>query len=79
MTSYTPFSGKLPTVSEYSKETFLFKSVFAEFRNSGLQGCNVREKVQFREDFFEFFEISEHPFLSEHFENVSVVHSGSSL
>ena len=41
---YRPFSDKLPTNSEYSKETFFLESVFDEVRNSRLQGCSDREK-----------------------------------
>ena len=41
---YRPLSGKLPTISEHSKETFLLESVCAKVRNSGLQACNVRKK-----------------------------------
>ena len=68
---YRPFSGKLPTISQHSKEIFLLQSAFAEDRNCGLQGCCVRKKgtVSLRCFFFFFFwvfEILEHPFLSEH-------------
>ena len=34
------FLCKLPTSSEYSKETFFLKPTFADVRNSGLQGCS---------------------------------------
>ena len=75
---YRPFSCRLPTISEYSKETFFLEPVFAEVRNSGLQGCSVRKKKgQFCKDVFGIFEILEYPFLFEHFENVSVVQLGS--
>ena len=58
---------KLPTISEYSKETFFLGSVFAEVRNSGMQGFSVREKGTVSQRFFGIFEILKHPFLSEHF------------
>ena len=39
----------------------------------------LEKKVQIRKYFFEIFEISGHPFFSEHFRNVFVVYSGSRL
>ena len=49
---YRPFSEKLPTLSKYSKETFFLESAFADVRNSGLQGCSVREKGTLSQRFF---------------------------
>ena len=75
---YRPFSGKLPTISECSKETFFLESAFAAgVRKSGLQVCNGKKKGQFWKYFRGIFEISEHPLISEHFQNISVAQSGS--
>ena len=41
---YRPFPGKLPTISEHSKETFFLESAFAGVRNCGLQTCNLTGK-----------------------------------
>ena len=49
---YRPFSGKLPAISEYSKEIFFLESVFSEVRNSGLQGCSVSENGTVLQRFF---------------------------
>ena len=73
---YRPFSGKLPTISEYSKEVFFFE--YLCLLKSEVLNCRsvVLVKMgQFRKDFVGNFEILEHPFLSEHFQNVSVVQS----
>ena len=48
------------------------ESLFAEVR---ILDCKAVDIV----DFFGIFEILEHPFLSEHFQNVSVVQSRSRL
>ena len=53
MTLVQIFSGKLPAISKYSKETFLLESAFAYVRNSELQGCSVREKGTLSQRFFE--------------------------
>ena len=39
----------------------------------------LEKKGQFRKKRFEIFEILQNPFLSEHFQNVSVVQPGSRL
>ena len=39
----------------------------------------LEKKAHFRKDFFEIYEISEHLFLSEHSQNVSIVQSNSRL
>ena len=49
---YRPFSGKLPTISQYSKKTFFLESAFKEVRNSGLQGRSIREKGRLSQIFF---------------------------
>ena len=49
--------------------------VFTEVRNSGLQGCNVREKGTVSQIFLGIYKILEHYFLSGYFQNVSVVQS----
>ena len=59
---YSPFSGKLPTISEYSKETFFLESAFADVRNSGLQAVALEKKAPFCKDFLGIFEILENPF-----------------
>ena len=41
MTSLKTFSGKRSTISEHSNRFFFLESVFAEVRNSGLQGCRL--------------------------------------
>ena len=79
MIHYRPFSGKLPTISEYSKEIFFLKSAFNDVRNSAPQGCSVREKGTLFKGIFGILKILEHPFVSEHSQNVSVVQSGSRL
>ena len=49
---YKLLSGKLPTISEYSKEAFFLELAFADVRNSGLQGCSVKEKGTLSQRFF---------------------------
>ena len=58
----SPFSGKLPTISEYSKETFFLESAFADVSNSGLQDCSVGEKGTFLQGFFWNFRNFRKPF-----------------
>ena len=55
MTSVQNFSCILPTISEYSKETFSLEPAFGDVRNSGLQGCSVREKSTLSQRFFQEF------------------------
>ena len=64
-----PFSGKIPTISKHSKETFFLESVFADARNCGLQAYGVRKKgtnlqrlfwnLQTVTTFFSVWELSE--------------------
>ena len=49
---YRPFFSELPTILEYTKETFFLEPAFADVRNSGLQGCSVREKGTLSQRFF---------------------------
>ena len=52
---------------EQSQQTFFFEPEFVELKNSELQACNVKEKgVVLHKDFFEIFEILEHPRQSFH-------------
>ena len=52
---------------EQSQQTFFFEPEFVELKNSELQACNVKEKgVVLHKDFFEIFEILEHPRQSIH-------------
>ena len=44
MTSCGPLSGKFPTISKHSKETFFLEPAFADARNCGSQAYEVRKK-----------------------------------
>ena len=52
---YKLLPGKLTTILEYSKETFSLEPAFADVRNSGLQGCSVKEKGTLSQRFFKKF------------------------
>ena len=74
-------------------KTFFFQIISQNFHNSSFSNvlskmCDefldcravaLEKKVQIRIDFFEIFEISGHPFLSERFQNIFVMYSGSRL
>ena len=65
-----PFPGKLPTILEHSKGTFLLDSVFDDIVilwNCRLQAYKVRKKGQICKDFFGIFNFLQHSFLSEQF------------
>ena len=71
---YRPFSGKLPTISEHSKQKFFLGSAFKDVRNSEPQNCIALEKKRhIPEGFFGIFKIFEYSLLSEHSQNVSAV------
>ena len=55
-------------------ESVLLKSEILHYRAEALE-----KRGQFRNDFLWIFKILEDVFLSEHFQNVSVVHFGSRL
>ena len=59
---YRPFSGKLPIILEYSKETFFLESAFADVRNSELQGGSIREKNTLSQIYFQIFRNFRTPF-----------------
>ena len=69
----------MTTLYTFSKEAFFLESAFAKVRNSGLQGCRIREKGTVSQIFLWKFQNFKHPFLSEHFQNASVVQSSSRL
>ena len=80
MTSlYSPLYAKLGTILECSIKIFFLEPIFVEVRNSGLPTCALKKKGQFRKYFFGIFKILEHPFFSEHFQNVFEVQLGSRL
>ena len=76
---YRLFSGKLPTISEYSQEIFFLESVLLKSEILHYRAEALEKRGQFRNDFLWIFKILEDVFLSEHFQNVSVVHFGSRL
>ena len=76
---YRLFSGKLPTISEYSQEFFFLESVLLKSEILHYRAEALEKRGQFRNDFLWIFKILEDVFLSEHFQNVSVVHFGSRL
>ena len=74
MTSLSTFLWQIATIQKtqrkhFSRSLYLFKSNILDYRAVALE-----KKGQFRKDFFEIFEIFEHPS-----QNVSVVQSGSRL
>ena len=69
---HRPFSGRLPTISEYSNETFFLESVLLKSEIQDCRSLALEKKGHFRKDIFGIFEILEYLFLFEHFQNVSV-------